>query len=38
MNFPGTTTPDLARRTQRRLNGMSAANAVRSAFENRGIL
>ena len=41
MNFPGTTTPDLAQRTAnaaQALYGTSAANAVRTPFKNRGIL
>jgi zinc metalloprotease ZmpB len=41
MNFPGTTMPDLAQRTvdaAKSLYGMSAANAVRTAFHNRGII
>jgi zinc metalloprotease ZmpB len=41
MNFPGTTMPDLAQRTvdaAQALCGTSAANAVRTAFRNRGIL
>lgn len=41
MNFPGTTMPDLAQRTvdaAQSLYGTSAANAVRTAFHNRGIL
>ena len=41
MDFPGTTMPDLARRTvnaAQSLYGKSAANAVRTAFQNRGIL
>ena len=41
MNFPGTTMPDLAQRTvnaAQALYGTSAANAVRTAFKNRGIL
>jgi hypothetical protein len=41
MNFPGTTMPDLAERTVNAapaLYGTSAANAVRTAFTNRGLL
>jgi hypothetical protein len=41
MNFPGTDMPDLAQRTvdaAQSLYGKSAANAVRTAFANRGIL
>ena len=41
MNFPGTDMPDLAQRTvdaAQSLYGKSAANAVRTAFEHRGIL
>jgi hypothetical protein len=41
MNFPGTTMPDLAQRTvdaAQSLYGKAAANAVRTAFKNRGIL
>ena len=41
MSFPGTTMPDLAQRTvdaAQSLYGKSAANAVRTAFHNRGIL
>jgi hypothetical protein len=41
MNFPGTTMPDLAQRTvnaAQALYGKSAANAVRTAFQDRGIL
>jgi len=41
MNFPGTDMPDLAQRTvdaAQSLYGKSAANAVRTAFQNRGIL
>ncbi len=40
-DFPGTTMPDLARSTvaaAQRLYGTSTANAVRAAFESRGIL
>jgi hypothetical protein len=40
-DFPGTTMPDLAQATvaaAQRLYGRSAANAVRAAFEARGIL
>jgi zinc metalloprotease ZmpB len=40
-NFPGTTMPDLARATvaaAQRLYGNSAANAVKAAFQDRGIL
>jgi len=39
--YTGTTMPDLANRTAaaaQLLYGMSAANAVRQAFQNRGIL
>jgi hypothetical protein len=40
-DFPGTTMPDLANRTvaaAQQLFGNGAANAVRQAFEDRGIL
>jgi hypothetical protein len=40
-DFPGTTMPDLARSTvaaAQRLYGTSTANAVRAAFQSRGIL
>jgi zinc metalloprotease ZmpB len=40
-DFPGTTMPDLANRTvaaAQQLYGTSAANAVRAAFQSRGIL
>jgi hypothetical protein len=41
MNFPGTTMPDLARRTvdaAQSLYGTNVATKVRTAFQNRGIL